>query len=47
MPGVLLELGFINHPHDVKRMCETEFQKLVPAAVVKGLKVYLGDANTK
>ena len=47
MPSVLLELGFINHPRDVKRLCQTDFQKVVPAAVVKGLKVYLGDASTK
>jgi N-acetylmuramoyl-L-alanine amidase len=47
MPGVLLELGFINHPRDVRRLCQTEFQKLVPSAVVRGLKVYLGDASAK
>jgi N-acetylmuramoyl-L-alanine amidase len=47
MPGVLLELGFINHPKDVKRMCQPEFQKAVPAAIVRGLKVFLGDASAK
>ncbi len=43
MPGVLLELGFINHPKDRARMVTQDFQEKVAAAVVKGIKVFLGD----
>jgi N-acetylmuramoyl-L-alanine amidase len=46
MPGVLLELGFINHPRDRARMITADFQHSVAAAVVKGLRVFLGDAET-
>jgi len=45
MPGVLLELGFVNHPRDRKRLVTDEFQRGVAAAVVKGIKVFLGDAK--
>lgn len=45
MPGVLLELGFINHPRDRARMVTEDFQRSVAAAVVRGIKVYLGDAK--
>lgn len=45
MPGVLLELGFINHPRDRARMVTDEFQRSVAAAVVRGMKGFLGDAK--
>jgi N-acetylmuramoyl-L-alanine amidase len=45
MPAVLIEFGFINHNFDRKRMMTTDFQEAVAGAVVKGLKVYLGDGN--
>jgi N-acetylmuramoyl-L-alanine amidase len=44
MPGVLLELGFIN-TSDVKRMVQADFQQKIATAVVKGIKVFLGDAQ--
>jgi N-acetylmuramoyl-L-alanine amidase len=47
MPGVLLELGFINHPTDRARMVTADFQKSVAQAVVRGVRVYLGDAKAK
>jgi len=43
MPGLLLELGFINHPKDRARMQQPDFQTGVAKAIVKGLKVFLGD----
>lgn len=46
MPGVLLELGFINHPRDRARMLTADFKQQIAKAVVKGVKVYLGDAET-
>jgi N-acetylmuramoyl-L-alanine amidase len=46
MPGVLLELGFINHPVDRARMVTENFQDAVAKAVVKGLRVFLGDAKS-
>jgi N-acetylmuramoyl-L-alanine amidase len=45
MPGVLLELGFINHPVDRARLVTKDFQEKVAAAVVKGIKVFLGDGR--
>lgn len=45
MPGVLLELGFINSPTDRTRMISKDFQDKVAAAVVKGIKVYLANGS--
>jgi N-acetylmuramoyl-L-alanine amidase len=45
MPGVLLELGFINHSRDRARLVQEDFQRGVAAAVVRGIKVFLGDAK--
>lgn len=45
MPAVLLELGFINHPRDVVAMQTPEYQAAAAQAIVRGLKVYLGDAR--
>jgi N-acetylmuramoyl-L-alanine amidase len=45
MPGVLLELGFINHNRDRARMQEAQYQRAVAAAVVKGVRVFLGDVE--
>lgn len=47
MPAILMELGFINHPTDRKRMLTDDFQNAVADAVVQGLKVYLGDGKAK
>ncbi len=45
MPGVLIEYGFLNRARDRARMLTDEFQHAVAAAVVRGIKVYLGDAK--
>lgn len=45
MPGVLIEFGFINHNVDRKRMITEDFHSDVAGAIVKGLKVFLGDGN--
>jgi len=45
MTGVLLELGFINNTHDRKRMITSDYQHAVAEAVVRGVKVYLGDGK--
>jgi N-acetylmuramoyl-L-alanine amidase len=45
MPGVLLELGFINNQRDRQRMVTTDFQEKVSEAVVRGIQVFLGDAK--
>lgn len=45
MPAVLLELGFINHSRDRKRLQEKDYQIAVAKAVAKGLRVYLGDVK--
>jgi N-acetylmuramoyl-L-alanine amidase len=43
MPGVLVELGFINHPRDRARMVMPEFQSAVAKAIVRGVRKFLGD----
>lgn len=43
MPGVLLELAFINHRSDRARMADPDWRKGVATAVVRGLKVFVGD----
>lgn len=43
MPAALLELGFINHSRDRARMRQPEFHQGVADAVVRGLKVFLGN----
>jgi len=45
MPAVLVECGFINHNFDRKRMMTDDFQSAIAGAIVKGLKVYLGNGN--
>ncbi len=45
MPAVLLELGFINHATDLRRIQTEDFRKKVASAVVKGLRVFLGDGQ--
>lgn len=45
VPAVLLELGFINHNNDRARLVTAEYQSSVAKAIVKGLKVYLGDGK--
>jgi N-acetylmuramoyl-L-alanine amidase len=47
MPAVLLELGFINHSGDVRRLSDADVQARIARAVIQGLKVYLGDAKTE
>ncbi len=45
MPGVLLELGFINHDKDRKRMLEKSYPDDMAEAIVKGIKVFLGNGK--
>lgn len=45
MTGVLLELGFVNSSRDRARMVTDDFQRSVAAAVVRGIKVFLGNAK--
>jgi N-acetylmuramoyl-L-alanine amidase len=47
MPAVLLELGFINHGSDLRRIRTDDFRKKVASAVVKGLKVFVGDGQSE
>ena len=42
--AVLLELGFINHPRDRARMVTADFQNGIAAAIVRGVRTYLGDS---
>lgn len=43
MPSVLIELGFINHSHDRARMVQADFREQIAKAIVRGVKVFLGD----
>ncbi len=47
VPAVLVECGFLNHQTDRARMVTAEFQTAVASAIVKGLKVFMGDAQNK
>jgi N-acetylmuramoyl-L-alanine amidase len=44
-PAVLIELGFINHSQDRKRMMESSYQEAVSKAIVRGIKVFLGNGQ--
>jgi N-acetylmuramoyl-L-alanine amidase len=45
MPGVLLELGFINNDHDRVQLVQPDVQDAIASAVVRGVKTYLGEGN--
>lgn len=45
VPAVLIELGFINHAVDRKRLMSSDFQNKVAEAIVQGVKVFLGESN--
>lgn len=45
MPGVLLELGFINHSTDRAELQKKDFPARVAKAVVKGIKAFLGETK--
>lgn len=45
MPAVLLELGFINNRSDRARITSESYPSDVARAVVRGLRVYLGDVK--
>lgn len=47
MPAVLVELGFINHWRDRRRILERDFQEAAAKAIVQGIRVYLGDGKTQ
>lgn len=47
MPAVLIELGFINHAHDRARVQRADFQSDVAAAIVRGVRVFLGDDDVE
>lgn len=42
MPAVLVEIAYINHEGDVRRLLDEAFQQAVAEAVVKGLREYIG-----
>lgn len=44
-PAVLIEMGFINNPKDRARMLTSEFQDAVTTAIVRGLRVFLGETK--
>ncbi len=40
-PGVLLEVGFITNPEDLKKMIDPKFQDIYADAVVRGINLYI------
>jgi N-acetylmuramoyl-L-alanine amidase len=42
MPAILLEVGFINHPEDEKKLFDPAFQDRVADAIVAGIYEYFG-----
>ncbi len=47
MPSVLIELGFLNNAKDRARMVQPEFHDAAAKAIVKGVKVFLGESDGK
>ena len=47
MPAVLIETGFLNNATDRARLLQPEFHDAVAKAIVKGVKVFLGESNGK
>lgn len=45
VPAVLIELGFINHAADRKRLLSGDFQDRVARAIVQGVKLFLGEID--
>lgn len=45
MPAVLIETGFINHSGDRAKLQTEEYRDSLAAAIVKGLKVFMGDVK--
>ncbi len=46
MPGVLLELAFVNHRADRAEMTKADFPDRIAKAVLKGLSKFLGDSKS-
>jgi len=48
MPAVLIEVGYLNHWYDRKKLLDPQFQDAIAAAIVRGLKAYVeGSAETR
>lgn len=43
MPAVLVEVAYINHPGDRSKLLDIEFRKKIAAAIIKGIKSYIGE----
>ncbi len=41
MPAVLIEVGFLNHWYDRKKLLDPQFQDAIADAIVRGLKAYV------
>ncbi|MCS7065646.1 MAG: N-acetylmuramoyl-L-alanine amidase, partial [Fimbriimonadales bacterium] len=44
MPAVLIEVGYLNHSYDRKKLLDPKFQDAVADAIVRGLKAYVEGA---
>jgi len=47
MPGVLLEIGYLNHATDRGKITDEEWQETVAQAIADGIRRYLGDPREK
>lgn len=45
MPGVLVEVAYINHSKDRTFLQREDFRKKVADAIIRGVKVYIGDTK--
>lgn len=45
MPGVLVEVAYINNATDRKHLQDAEFQRKIAEAIVRAIKVYIGEQN--
>lgn len=41
VPAILVELGYVKHPGDVKKLQDPDFQQRMAEAIVRGIKAYI------
>ena len=46
IPSVLVEVGYLSHPHERKKLTQKSYQNQMARQIVKGLKDYIAHTNT-
>jgi len=45
MPSVLVEIGFISHPTEAKRLVQTSYQKTLAYGLANGIERYFSNSK--